>query len=137
MVENFEYWPQTKGGTNRKRFRFGNYVAIVRSDFDPIEDEDDEIEYLFVMAVFKLPELQLCLAVASEMSAEVRGLYERHPELAPEYERVFALHREIESDLLTKNPSPSINSKDLRGSTRGPCYFGNQKRRARWSYCAY
>lgn len=88
MVENFEYWPQTNGGTNRKRFRFGEYVAIVRSDFDPIDDED-EIEYLFVMAVFKLPELQLCLAVASEMSAGVRGLHERHPELAPEGNEAF------------------------------------------------
>ena len=89
MLENFGYWPQPKGGTNRKRFRFGDYAAFVRSDFDPIDDEDDEIEYLFVMAVFKLPERQLCLAVASEMSAEVKALWERHPELNPGREQAF------------------------------------------------
>ena len=31
------------------------------SDFDPIDDDDDEIEYVYVMAVFKLPERELCL----------------------------------------------------------------------------
>ena len=36
MVENFRYWPQTKGGRIRKQFRFGDYLAIVLSDFNPI-----------------------------------------------------------------------------------------------------
>ncbi len=83
MAQNFGYWPQPKGGTLRKQFRFGDYVAVVLSDFLPVEDDDDEIEYLYVMGVFKLPEKQICLAVASEMSAEVRALWERHPELNP------------------------------------------------------
>ena len=89
MVEKFGYWPQPKGGTNRKRFRFGEYVAAIRSDFDPIEDEDYGIEYLYVMPVFKLPEQQLCLCVASEMSIEVRGLWNRYPELDPGREQAF------------------------------------------------
>ena len=89
MVQNFGYWPQTKGGRIRKRYRFGEYVAIVRSDFDPIDVEDDEIEYFFVMAVFKLPDLQLCLAVASEMSANARAIWARLPELSPGESEAF------------------------------------------------
>ena len=83
MVENYWYWPQTKGGRIRKRFRFGEYVAMVLSDFNPIENEDDEIEYIYVMAVYKLPEDQIRLFVTSEMSAEARALWERRPELNP------------------------------------------------------
>ena len=89
MVENFWYWPQTKGGRIRKRFRFGEYLAMVLNDFDPIENEDDEIEYTYVMAVYKLPEDQICLFVTSEMNAEVRALRERHPELNPGGDQAF------------------------------------------------
>ena len=66
MVENFGYWPQTKGGRIRKRFRFREYLAIVVSDFDPTENEDDEIEYIYVMAVYKMPEDQIRLFVTSD-----------------------------------------------------------------------
>lgn len=92
MSGNLGYWPEVidQGGKLRKQFRFGEYVAYVHSDFDPFDDDDDDaIEYLYVMAVFKLPEEELCLCVASEMTAEVRGLRERHPELFPKGNHPF------------------------------------------------
>lgn len=81
MQESFGYWPGVKGGEPRKRFRFGSYAAVVLSDFEP--SDDDEIKYLYVMAVFELPEGKLCLCVASEQSQELLALWERHPEFNP------------------------------------------------------
>ena len=83
MLENFGYSPYTRGGRIRKQFRFGEYLAIIVSDFDPIENEEDEIEYIFVMAVYKMPKDQIRLFVTSEMSAGARNIWAKSPELSP------------------------------------------------------
>ena len=80
MEETWEYWPDVKGGKLRKQFRFSSYGAIALGDFEPF---DDEIQYLYIIAVFELPEKKLCPCVASELSQELLDLWKRHPEFDP------------------------------------------------------
>jgi hypothetical protein len=62
MDEVREYWPAVKGGKPWRRFRFGDYQALVLTELESV----GFIEYLHVMAVFKVPENKLCLCVAAE-----------------------------------------------------------------------
>ena len=62
MVDTSGYWPDVRGGTERKRIQFGDYEAVVLSDLESI----DEPTYLYVMLVFKMPEGKLRLCVAAE-----------------------------------------------------------------------
>lgn len=62
MPESRGYWPAVKGGTPRRRFRFGEYEALVLTDLQ----STSPIKYLYVLTVFKMPEKTLRLCVASE-----------------------------------------------------------------------
>ena len=65
-----QYWPQVEGGKVRSETRFGRYVAVVKSDLQSL----GEVEYLYVMAVFKMPQKKLCLCVASEVNTFAREM---------------------------------------------------------------
>jgi formylglycine-generating enzyme required for sulfatase activity len=60
-----EYWPPVQGGTPVKRFRFGEFEAVVVSGVQSLGG----IQYLYVMSVYRLPEGELYLCVASEENA--------------------------------------------------------------------
>ena len=57
-----EYWPAVKCGKPWKRFRFGDYRALLLTDLEPL----GSIQCLYVLQVFKVPERKLCLCVAAE-----------------------------------------------------------------------
>ena len=62
MNEPREYWPVFEGGRVTRRFRFANYQAAIVTDMR----STGNVEYLYVMLIFKMPEDKLCLCIASE-----------------------------------------------------------------------
>ena len=63
MQEEGGHWPAVKNvGTPTRSFRFGDYVATVCTEVVAA----GEIEYLYLMPVFRVSDQKLSLCVASE-----------------------------------------------------------------------